>query len=185
MNLINKIKRTKLSFIFLFVFLIGCSMINYDSNGLSPEAKMLYSFIGREGKKIGKKYHMSQLGVGGGIDKGINLMCLDFSRKGENLTQPKARELIVSCVNDYLLTVNEDEKLRPYLANYPFKPENIDFTIYNKTLEGKNTFHPFISVIKAKDGEITYHTDDPENNNKIKTTEYENYEEALKIVQGS
>ena len=185
MNLTKKkIKKSYLFFILLFLLIIGCSMIDNDLNGLSPEAKMLYGFIKREGKKIEKKYHMTQVGIGGGIDKGINLMSLAFNRKGEPLTQPEARKLIVAHVNDYLLAVNADEELRPYLANYPFKPENIDFTIYTNNLEGKDIFHPFICSVSAKSGKIIYYTDDPENTNKFKTTEIESYEEALKIVQG-
>ena len=53
----------------------------------SNENKMLYSFIDREGKALGKKYHMRHSSTGiGGMNK-VWFMSLGFQRYGYPLTE--------------------------------------------------------------------------------------------------
>jgi hypothetical protein len=95
------------------------------SSDLSDEGRMLYGFIAKEGKYIGKKYNMSQASIGGGVNNGIWLMSLDFQRYGSPLTEEEARELIISSLDDFIAEVNRDEQIRPFLKDYPFTAKNI------------------------------------------------------------
>lgn len=151
---------------------------------LSDEGKMLYGFVTNEGRKIGEKYGMSQVSVGGGVDKGIWLMSLDFQRYGSPLTEEEARRLIISCLHDYLEAVNNDENLRPFLKVYPFKPENIDMGIFNSDpITKEESFHPHIGVVTVDQGKIGYFTVEKSNIYKYKSKKYETYDEAIAILQ--
>lgn len=154
-----------------------------DKSDLSDEGKMLYSFIAREGKRLGTKYHMHLGGVGGGVDHGIWLMSLDFQRKNSVLTEEEARELIINSLNDYLNMVNKDEKLRPFLKVYPFEAKNIDMTIFNHTADRREIYHPSIGVVNANQGKIGYFTNDESNQFRYKSQKYESYEEAMAILK--
>jgi len=151
---------------------------------MSDEGKILYDFVAKEGKLLGKKYHMSQCGIGGGVDDGISLMSLDFQRYGSLLTEMEARHLIVCCVNDYLKAVNRDDALRPFLKVYPFKPENIDLVIYSyHPIDRTEVLDPNIFIVSAHEGKVSYLTQDPENAFRFKSKKYESYDDALLILQ--
>lgn len=167
------------------LFAMSCSMDLDMNQELSDQGKMLYGFVGREGKLLGKKYDMSQVSVGGGAkEDGIWLMSLDFQRYDVPLNEEEARKLIINCLHDYLEAVNRDEKLRPFLKIYPFKPENIDIGIFNfDPISRKESFYPNITVVTAYEGKIAYFTVDESNPYRYKTKKYESYDEALAILK--
>lgn len=154
-----------------------------SASDLSDESKMLYSFITREGKRLGEKYNMSLCSIGGGTDKGIWLMSFDFQRYGSLLTEKDARELIIKCLNDYLKVVNRDEKLRPFLKEYPFEAKNIEMGIFNYEVDKKDVYHPYIRVVASDEGKISYYTKEKENEFRYKSRKYESYEEAVAILK--
>ena len=162
------------------LFLLGYSMKIKDS-GLDDEDKKLYGFVAREGKQLGKKYHMSQCGIGGGGYPKIWLMSLSFQRFGPPLTKEEARRLILASLDDYLIAVNKDEDIRPYLKNYPFTPKNINLSIFNYYPDKSDVYHPYIVTVAAHEGEICFYTKVP---NKLKyySEEYETYDEAVAIL---
>jgi hypothetical protein len=92
-------------------------------------------------------------------------MSLDFQRYGPPLTEEEARKLIISCLDDYLAVVNKDEDIRSYLKNYPFTPKNIDLGIFNYYPDRTDVYHPYIGTVTAREGKISYYTDEP---NKLK-----------------
>ena len=76
----------------------------------SVHDKALYGFNGKIGRELGKKYKISPIGSGGGATpEGIWLMCLSFQRVGKPLTEKEARKLIINCINDLLIAVNENK----------------------------------------------------------------------------
>lgn len=162
--------------------------LSYDvsNEALSDEATMLYGFIQQEGKRIGEKYNMSLCAVGGGMDhleNKINLMSPGFQRIGSELTENEARKLVIQCLDEYLTSVNTDEKLCPFLKNYPFQRENIEMTIFCRSVDNDYVFHPFISVVSANQGEIGYRTTDIENVFRFKSRKYETYDEAVALLK--
>ena len=175
-------------FVVLFISLIGLVEMSFfmkqDLNDdLSQEDKMLYAFVAKAGDTIGKKYQMSRFSIGGGIENGIWLMSLDFQRYGSRLNEQKARQLIIKCLNDFLELVNNDLELRPYLKVYPFKAQNIDLGIFNYNKDKTNVFYPYINVISAKEGKLSYFTKEESNDKKFKTEKYETYDEAVAILE--
>ena len=75
------------------------------------------------------------------------------------------------------------ERIRPFLIEYPFKPENLDIAIINYQLDRKNIFHPDIEVFSIHSGKVEYLTRDPDDTFKYKSEIFEPYSEALAIVK--
>lgn len=87
----------------------------------------------------------------------IRMLALFFSYY-EEVDIEKARELIVKAGILFLKTANEDEKARPYLANYPFGLKNIELRFFMKTKNGPETRPDKLSCISLIEGKIEYET---------------------------
>lgn len=169
----------------LWLYGTGFTLMGMGKKASSPTANdMMYDFILREGKSLGKKHKMSLVATGGGTMGGIGLMNLSFYRYGSPLDEEESRELIIKCLHELLEAANGDEKLRPFLRNYPLTPENIDVAIYDYHPKTEFIYvYPYISVFAASRGRITYFSIDAEDRFKYKSEKYETYEEAIAILQ--
>jgi len=89
---------------------------------------------------------------------------------------------LVDSVEEYLSAINSNEKIRPYLHNYPFTAKNVEIVIYFHNPNGSNVASGKISIAAAKRGKVICYIDYPEKYT-IKTIHEETYEEALKLVR--
>lgn len=151
----------------------------------SKEAEIMYDFIHRTAKPLEKKYNMRLVATGGGAIGGINLISFDFYRHDAPFDEMKARTFIIRCLHDILEAGNKDEKLRPFLRDYPLTPKNIDVVVYNH--DSKTALidiYPDISVFSAREGRISYSSiEGRERCAKYKTRKYETYEESIAILE--
>lgn len=166
--------------IFGLILMVLLSFIDSDL----PEAdRIMYRFIKKEGRKLEKKYNMSFSGIGGGGHPKINLMFLSFHLKTYPHTLEKARELIIHCIDDYLVAVNSDEGIRPHLENYPFTAKNIGLSIVLYDEKGRDVYDPWIDSVAAEEGLIGFFTSDKEKHLHCKFEKYETYDEAVAILK--
>ena len=90
----------------------------------------------------------------------------------------QARELLIACVDTFTSAINADIRIHPYLANYPFKPKNIDIMIVLRNPDGSRGPPGTFILIHAAEGKFQYNIDDPETT-RMKTIYEETYEEAV------
>jgi len=64
--------------------------------------------------------------------------------------------MIVDLVQEYLKEINTNKKIRPYLRNYPFTLENLEFTIFILQPDGHLPPLEHIHCITAAKGIIEY-----------------------------
>ncbi len=174
----------------LILLFIGIAAISLErepkmgQGGLSEQSKMLYGFIGKTGKKIGKKYGMSLSGNGGGAKAdGIWLMSISFRRYGSPINEKEARSLLIHCVEDFLEAVNNDEQLRPFLKDYPFKAKNLELTIINFDKDQFLHTFPNIAVVSNDQGKVSFFTKEVSQIYGYHTEKYETYDEAIAILK--
>ena len=110
----------------------------------------------------------------------IKLMSMGFNYY-KVIDIDEARRLLVYCAEEYLTAINGDEKVRPYLHNYPFTAKNIEIDIYFYKPNGSDVAPNEISIAGANEGRVTYSIDDLEKHTLIRIRR-ETYEEAFKIV---
>ena len=133
--------------------------------------------------KLAEKHRMCPIGISGGMPGGIIHevgACFEIRRI---LTKEEIRTIIVDCIQEFANAININEKLKPYLKDYPFTEKNIDImlVIYNR--KRQEVYHPFISGAFTARGSIFYHTEIPENKYDYKEEWEEPFEEAIKLVQ--
>ena len=169
------------------LIVVSFSMDNNKMNQqLSEKSKMMYGFIEKTGKKLGEKYEMSPIGIGGGggpKEKKIWLMSITFQRYGDPLTEQMARKLIINCVNDFLEIANNDEELKPFLQDYPFTAKNLELSVHNYDHDGYPIADPFIVIVNMCQGEVGYFTVEKNTSHPFKTKKYEPFEKAVAILK--
>jgi len=87
------------------------------------------NIIAKVGKKMAKKHKMDFIGTSGGMIDCVRMVGFSFEIN-RPVSRDEARYLIVDCVEELLKAFNENEKIRPFLMNYPFTEENVDIAIY-------------------------------------------------------
>src|ERR1700733_3341819 len=139
------------AFLLLLCFFMSCSFLssilgrNMNKDSVDLDA-LSNKYIGKEGKRLGKKYGMSMCGIGGGIEDKIWLMSFAYQRFGSPLSEMEARKLIVAVVDDFLIELNNNKKMEPYLRDIPFTSKNVDIGIFNYTPTHHDYYHPYITI---------------------------------------
>ena len=97
----------------------ACSSVPYDQN-------LRYQLIRDYSKEMQKKKNLTMIAIGGGQQG--RLFCISYSTQ-QNVNLEQARELLVDTCEGFLKRVNNDQKLRPYMLEYPYNSSNIDIMI--------------------------------------------------------
>lgn len=134
-------------------------------------------------------YRLRLIGIGGSIDHKTGKE--KTIRITFNLNHPLSKEacrwLIVNIAELFLSNINRDYVLRQYLPEGGFTFENIGVGIGFLTPDRGFLYHPDITFVSLRDGQISYATNDPKDKNggysPYKEVVYEPFEEALKIVE--
>jgi len=169
----------------IYSFLIMISLLSYFNflNASDYEEKQLVGAVFSEViSNMEEKYHMQCFASGGAMMDSIKSLKLSF-----DLYRPiqvdEAREILVDLTEIFLNAVNQKVKIHPYLANYPFLPENLNILICFSNLDGSIIVSPEISSISLVHGEVLYKVRGLESSYGRIKTKVEPYAEAKKIVQ--
>jgi len=170
----------------LILILIMFNTCSQFSSNSSPADKLTNQLIRRVSQKLSKIYNLKLSAIGGGQDKeGVWLITAMYDLYGKPLNVKQARIIIVNMVEEYLNEVNNDEKLRPYLKNYPFTIMNLNLDIITYKNDQTDYFDPDLDTISTIKMNIDYTTRDPNNPYNYKDSFTEKYADALEIVRNS
>ena len=97
---------------------------------MHPRAVVIVDLITADvAAKLAKRYNMRLIGVTGGLARRVNVLGLSFQIRGP-LSKEQLRAIVVDCVEEFLLPINTNERLRPSLKNYPFTANEIEIKIF-------------------------------------------------------
>lgn len=162
-------------FIFLLPFCFALTSCLARDQGCQAGYKAINSYA----KKMHKTEKWDLRSIGGFFDNNIGSLALSFTAYKE-VDVAEARRMIVDGIENFLISVNQNEKTRHLLTHYPFTYNDIDFGIVFEPEKEGLVVHTAIV-----NNEICYWTVDPqkEGNNHV-ILHSEPYEEAYKIVMG-
>jgi len=162
----------------IFIF-VGCSQSNpIRKNDIDSDVELVREARIKVARKLKQEKNLRLSGVGSQMMDKIKMIALSFNYFGP-VDEGKARELLLSATNELIFVVNEDERIRPYLHDYPFGPKNVEIRIFLKNIDGSKVSSDKLSVISVLDGILDYEVDDPKNAFFTSILE-ETYEEAMK-----
>ena len=162
----------------MFSCLFGCSVSGYQST--VDYEKIADKITANTAKKLQEQKKLCLIGTGGGMMHDIQRMNMSFQFFQE-VDLKEARDLVVYATKEYLEDINSNEKVRPYLHNYPFTAKNITIRIFICKPGGYDVSPGEITIAAANKGNLSYYIDYPEKHT-IKKIYKETYEEALKLV---
>lgn len=167
----------KLFFIIGIILLMFSFIFGYQS---PRYVKLAHEITEKTAKKLKEQKGLSLAGTGGQMMNDIQMMMMGFNFY-KVVDIETARQLLTDSVQEYLSAINSNEKIRPYLHNYPFTPKNVEIVIYFYNPDRSKVPNGKINIAEASRDEIIYYIDYPEKHT-IKTIHEETYEEALKLV---
>ena len=94
----------------------------------------------------------------------------------------EARELEVKATEMLLKMINSHEPIRPYLREYPFKPNRAHVSISFRQKNNAHQSQNSLAYVSQGENKIFYSINDTKTD-RLVTFHEEPYEEALKIVQ--
>jgi hypothetical protein len=166
-------------FFFLALVIIMISCDNETPNYI----KLAHKIINQEAKKLEKEKGLVLIGTGGRMMDDIEEMYMGFQYFKE-VDLDTARKLLVYCIEKYLSAINSDEKVRPYLHNYPSTVKNVEIGIWFYKPDRTNLSWGKIYYVSAINGVLSYYIKPSKNQSREAICE-ETYEEALKIVKSN
>ena len=169
------------SLLLIFLLIIGCrlSAQTHESPAHIRHAKELVKSIT---PFLEKEFNLECVGDGGSMPYNISSISISFVAK-RRASIEEARELHIRCSEKLLKAINENEKIRPYLAEYPFSIDRADISIAFEAYYGPYT-DGTISFVSQARNQIHYSKNDSLTG-KLVDLLVEPYPEALKIVQKS
>jgi hypothetical protein len=169
-------------FCILLSILTSCMVCLLDGYEYSEQADLVHEILGKTSKKLEKKHQMSAIGTGIGMPGGIvEMLALSFEKTGP-ISKDLAREIAIDCVQEMVTAVNTNERIKPYLKNYPFNAKNIKIAIFLKDKSRNEIYAPDFGVVSATCGDIEYLITGLENPYRYKEVIKENFDEMLKKV---
>ncbi|MBI5346412.1 MAG: hypothetical protein HZB76_04650 [Chlamydiae bacterium] len=162
-------------FILNLIFMTNCS-----DNKPSERAKLEHEVSVKTVEEIYQNKGLKFLGFGGGGPHDIKMLALSFKTYGK-VNVDEARELLVYCVEQFLSNINSNEKIRPFLHNFPFTGNNIEIRIFFYNKNDAKVNPPYISYAVAIDGVVRFYIKN--SFDKFEKVSEETYEKALKKVK--
>ncbi len=188
MVLIIKKKKSTIFFLCLFCLiccLFSCERSQYNNLILSPNEKAVNELLSQLANKFERQYKIKPVATNVAMHGGIvRMLGLDFQVIGP-LTKEDIRRLLIKLVQEFLITVNTDEKIRTFLKKYPFTIKNISITLFIDYANGQYVLDPEIGIAGISTAELNYkYLDiDPETYINFKKVDQETYEEALDMLE--
>lgn len=171
-----------MKFYSLFIFLLffwGCATA--PSYTPSEKEKLSNEVTKIAIKKICSESMLLPCGRGGGALDQIRMLAISFNYY-QDVDIAEGRKLLIQALDTFLSVINADERIRPYLANYPFEPENIEIRIFIFNKDGTSIGSDKLCVVGAINGILDYHIHTPDGLWLDKVHE-ETYREAVEKIK--
>jgi hypothetical protein len=150
----------------------------------APYVKYVDELTQSFANEMKKEFGLVCIGNGGGMPDDVEEIQVIFTAY-KKVSIGEARKLEVAATERFLKIINDHEKIRPYLREFPFTPKRVQVCIsFNKK---NDTYYPGknnVAYMSLINGKIYYRGYDADNQKLVDLFE-EPYESALKIIKST
>lgn len=166
----------------VIAIITGCNQNYFKAPYVpSPKETLANQITKKVARELFNEKELHPCGSGGQAMHEIQMLALSFDYY-KPIDMAQGRQLVIAAVEKFLAEINANDRIRPYLGNYPFKPKNIEIRIFLKNSDGSETEPNQLTVVSAIEGVIKYKVRNPDNT-LFKIIYEEPYEEALRLAQ--
>ncbi len=173
-------KNVKLIFI-ISLLIYGCKMNCNEKN--EDYEVYVNQIIDSFANEMEKEHGLVCKGHGGRMPHDVEDIGVSFNCY-RRVSIEEARRLEVKATERFLEIINSNEKIRPFLREFPFKPNRGKVSISFRTADNLRYTDGSVAYVTQFKNTISYCADE-ETSPSLITLKKEPYEEALKIVNGS
>lgn len=167
----------RMRILFLIIFLSITAFCNASPKHVQEAERIIRIYT----KQMKKDRALYAIGTGGAMMYDVQEITLHFVSYAK-LDVAQAREVFVDCCEGLITTVNADEKIRPFLRDYPFTIKNADIMISFQKKSGGHVDSEYVAFVCCSKNFIHYAYHDNDKDMLTRITK-EPYEEALRIVK--
>lgn len=163
---------------FIFALSVGCNLKTpvRDANSGS-DSKYVSEIRLKAARNLREEYQLMPCGTGSQMMDKVKMIALSFNYYNP-VDEVKGRELLIAATDELIQCVNDDERIRPYLHNYPFGPENVEIMIFVYQKNGSVPPPGKLIVLTSLGGVFTYKIDGPVRPGPTVIVQEETYKEA-------
>ena len=173
----------KFLFVICFLILLGCSSeIKFkESQKISQKQRIVNQIRSRSAKFIEKEKGLKPCGTGAQMMYEVKMLALAFVYN-KPIDIEEGRELAVYAAETFVSLINKDERIHPYLYNYPFEPKNIEIEIYIKNPNYSSVDRGKLCLVSVANGYCQYEIRD-DLTGRLKTMLKETFVEAKEKIK--
>jgi len=157
--IINRKKHMRFIFFALLLLVTSCSL-------KKDYPEIAHDITLRTADELYREKGMMLVGTGGGMIKQVNLLSMRLHYYVP-LEEAEARQLALFTLDKFLNNVNADEKVRPYLNNYPFRAEHLRVSLSFYHRDGRPVEPGKIDYISIRRGYLHYNTRSKEADRRV------------------
>jgi hypothetical protein len=161
------------------LFLLGSCSVDPHMKP-SEKSRIASEIRSRTARKLQAEMGLIPFGFGGQMMGQIEMLCLVFQYR-HAIDVEEGRKMLVQAGNEFIKEINSNEKVRQYLANYPFQPKNLEILVLLQKSDGSDVDRGELSLIALRDGMLQYKFSNADSS-RFKTIE-ETYEQALEKLR--
>lgn len=140
----------------LVILITSC----HHSRPVPPYVEQIWRFTGNINQHLSQKHHFSAASFDVEFEGCINHLSLDYSLGDKLYSIDEARHLMVSCMDELITEINNDEEIRQYLKEYPFPMTRFCVGIFfPKAKYGNPDAQGELIIVTYVEGRILYSTD--------------------------
>ncbi len=168
----------RLIFAISLCFIVGCERTPIRIRYPLEEKTVLAHMVQKKAQlQLESERGLILVGTGGGMMDEIRMLALSFEYD-KPMSPCEGRKLLIRAVDVFLAIINENEEIRPYLIQSPFKPEYVEIRIFLNNPNGTEIPLGDLSILSAVDGVLNYLIEDPVTTLFV-TAYKETYQEAV------
>jgi hypothetical protein len=173
----------KFLIILSFLILLGCSSeIKFqESQKISQKQKIVNQIRFKAAKFIEKEKGLKPCGTGAQMMYEVKMLALAFVYN-QPIDIQQGRELLVYTVETFVAMINQDERIHPYLYNYPFEPKNVEIRIFINNPDNSWVDPGKLCIVSTIDGCCEYEIRDSKTG-RLETIFKETFAEAKEKLQ--
>ena len=173
-----------LLFLLMFFLTTSCDKHISDAERQRNEKQhAINTIMQKTATRLKNTTGLSPCGTGSQAMHKIEMLSLSFFYY-KPITVDEGRKLLITAVDEFVTSINLDEKIYPYLKSHPFKPQNIEIIIFLRSPNGSNPPSGELYDVSSQKGVFSYSIIDPKTN-RLEHLYEEPYNEALLRAAGN